>query len=41
MVNEEWLDRFMDSAKFVSQEEIQAIWGKILAKEFENQENTY
>lgn len=35
MVNEEWLDRFMDSAKFVSQEEIQVIWGKILAKEFE------
>ncbi|WP_288776433.1 DUF2806 domain-containing protein, partial [uncultured Eubacterium sp.] len=35
MINEEWLDRFMDSAKFVSQEEIQVIWGKILAKEFE------
>lgn len=36
MVNEEWLDRFMDSAKFVSQEEIQIIWGKILAKDLKN-----
>ena len=35
-VNEEWLDRFMDSAKFVSREDVQIIWGKILAREFEN-----
>ena len=35
-VNEEWLERFMDSAGFVSTEEIQIIWGKILANEFEN-----
>lgn len=34
-VNEEWLDRFMDSARFVSSESIQIIWGKILANEFE------
>ncbi len=34
-VNEEWLDRFMDSAGFVSSEEMQLIWGKILANEFE------
>lgn len=35
-VSEEWLDRFMDSAGFVSTEDIQLIWGKILSKEFEN-----
>lgn len=34
-INEEWLERFMDSAGFVSSEEIQLIWGKILANEFE------
>lgn len=39
-VNEEWFDRFMDSAGFVSAEEIQLIWGKILAKEFENPGST-
>ncbi len=33
-VNEEWLDRFMDSAGFVSDEELQLVWGKILANEF-------
>lgn len=33
-VNEEWLERFMDSAAFVSDEEMQLIWGKILAMEF-------
>ena len=33
-VSEEWLERFMDSAGFVSSEEIQWIWGKILANEF-------
>ena len=35
-VSEEWLERFMDSAGFVSAEEIQMIWGKILVNEFEN-----
>ena len=39
-VNEEWFDRFMDSAGFVSAEEVQLIWGKILAKEFENPGST-
>ncbi len=34
-VNEDWLDRYMDSAKFVSSENMQLIWGKILANEFE------
>ena len=34
-VNEEWLERFMDSAGFVSSEDIQLIWGKVLANEFE------
>lgn len=34
-VDEEWLERFMESAKFVSNEQIQDIWGKLLAKEFE------
>ena len=32
-VSEEWLDRFMDSARFVSSEEMQLVWGKILANE--------
>lgn len=35
-VNEEWLERFMDSAAFVSDENIQLIWGKILSNEFDN-----
>lgn len=39
-VNEDWLDRFMESASFVSDEEIQIIWGKILANEFENPNST-
>ena len=34
-VDEDWLDRFMDSASYVSDEEVQIIWGKILANEFE------
>lgn len=34
-VDDEWLERFMDSAKFVSDEKMQLIWGNILAKEFE------
>ena len=39
-VSEEWIERFMDSAGFVSSEEIQWIWGKILANEFENPGST-
>ena len=39
-VNAEWFDRFMDSAGFVSAEDVQLIWGKILAKEFENPGST-
>ena len=35
-VQEEWLDRFMDAAKYVSEEEIQLIWGKLLAMEFQD-----
>ena len=34
-VSEEWFDRFMESASFVSSGELQLIWGKILANEFE------
>lgn len=34
-IDEEWLERFMDSAKFVQDEEMQIIWGKVLAGEFE------
>ena len=35
-VSEEWLERFMDSAAYVSDENIQLIWGKILSNEFDN-----
>ncbi len=34
-VDEEWLSRFFDSAKHVSDEEAQALWGWVLADEFE------
>ena len=34
-VSEEWLERFMDSAGFVSEEQLQIIWAKVLSKEFE------
>lgn len=34
-VNHDWLERFMDSAGFVSESQVQQMWGKILAKEFE------
>lgn len=34
-VNGDWLDRFMDAAKFVTDEQMQLIWGKVLSKEFE------
>ena len=30
-VNRDWLDRFMDSAGFVSEEQVQQMWGKILS----------
>ena len=39
-VNEEWFDRFMESASFVSSEEMQLVWGKILANEFEQPGST-
>lgn len=39
-VNDEWLERFMDSAKFVSEEEVQILWANILAKEFEEPNST-
>lgn len=39
-VNQEWLERFMDSAGFVSEEEVQLMWGKILGNEFENPGST-
>ena len=34
-VDDEWLARFMDSAKFVSTEQMQVVWGRVLAGEFE------
>ena len=40
LVNDDWLDRFMDSAKFVSDEKVQYLWGNILAKEFEAPNST-
>ena len=39
-VNRDWLERFMDSAGFVSEEQVQQVWGKILAKEFETPGST-
>lgn len=39
-VDDEWLERFMDSAKFVSDEEVQVLWGNLLAKEFETPNST-
>lgn len=39
-VNQEWLERFMDSAGFVSDEAVQLIWGEILGKEFEKPGST-
>lgn len=34
-IDDEWVDRFMDSAKFVSNETLQLLWGNVLAKEIE------
>lgn len=39
-IDDEWLERFMDSARFVSDEEVQLLWGNILAKEFEEPNST-
>ena len=39
-VNNDWLDRFMDAAGFVSEEQVQQMWGKVLAKEFETPGST-
>lgn len=39
-VDDEWLSRYMDAGKHVSDEEMQVIWGNILAGEFENPGNT-
>ncbi|MGO5113460.1 DUF2806 domain-containing protein [Candidatus Avoscillospira sp. LCP25S3_F1] len=39
-VDDEWLERFIDSAKFVSDEQVQLLWGNILAKEFEQPSST-
>lgn len=36
LVDDDWLNRFMDSAKFVSDEETQVLWGNALAGEFES-----
>lgn len=39
-VDEDWLERFMDAAGFVSTDKVQLIWGKILSQEFENPGST-
>ena len=39
-VDDEWLSRYMDAGKHVSDEKLQFIWGNILAGEFENPGNT-
>ena len=39
-VNEEWFNRFMESAGYVSDDDIKLIWGKILAKEYEEPGST-
>lgn len=39
-VDDDWLDRFMDSAKFVSDEETQVLWGNVLAGAFESPTST-
>lgn len=39
-VNQEWLERFMNSASFVSSEKVQLMWGKVLAGEFERPGST-
>lgn len=39
-VDDEWLDRYMESASYVSSEQMQLVWGKILANEFESPRST-
>lgn len=39
-VDEEWLERFMDSAGFVSSDDMKLVWGKILSNEFEKPGST-
>jgi hypothetical protein len=39
-VDEEWFDRYMESAAYVSSEEMQLVWGRILANEFEKPGST-
>ncbi len=39
-VDDEFVARFMDSARFVSDEETQLLWGNVLAKEFEEPGST-
>ena len=34
MVDEDWLSLFMDKARLVSKEDVQLVWGKLLADEF-------
>ena len=39
-VDEDWLSRYMDAGKHVSDEEMQVIWGSVLADEFEEPGST-
>lgn len=39
-VDDDWLDRFIDASKFVSDEEVQLLWGNVLAGEFESPGST-
>ena len=39
-VDDDWLARYMDFAKFISNEDKQIIWGKILAGEFQSPGST-
>lgn len=39
-VNQEWIERFMESAGFVSSDEMKLVWGKILSNEFEQPGST-
>lgn len=39
-VDDEWLSRFMDAGKFVSDEETRLLWGNVLAGEFESPGST-
>ncbi len=39
-VDEDWLEKFMDAAGFVSSDKLQLTWGKILSQEFETPGST-